>query len=135
MNILYNIRGWLHECDRFLFLAEVRSYRKDVDLSGHRFTYEITSSCMEGMFNKARDMQNGTEYCINVEEWVTRDEFCILKETLDVISSDYWENIDMDSIKRAQDIVHKIADAVNSDILKTHELRGHPSIYNACRIR
>lgn len=134
MNLLYDIRDWFYECDRYLFLAEVHYQRENVIPSEHRYNHELTSSQLDEMFSRLRNLGKESKCCVNSETWVSENELLVLKETLDNISSGKWDNMDAECVAQAKDIVHKLANAVNADIRKTHDLRGYPSIYNACQI-
>ncbi|MBP1908656.1 hypothetical protein [Methanolobus bombayensis] len=134
MNILYDVRDWFHECDRFLFLAEVHYQKENVIPSEHRFNEELTSSRLNDMLSDLRNLSKESDCCVTSENWVSNDELSLLKETLDNISSGKWDDMDAECVAKAKDIVHKLANAVNADIIKTNDMRGCPSIYNACRI-
>ncbi|WP_091932214.1 hypothetical protein [Methanolobus profundi] len=135
MNLLYDLRDWFYECDRLLFLAEVHYHRENVLPSGHKFSHELTSSCLERMFKDIKKMANESNCCVNFDTCACHDEVSFLKEVLDNISTGEWGNMDVQSILKAQSIVQELANAVNADILENSELRGYPRIYNACRIR
>ncbi len=135
MNLLYNLRDWFYECDRFLFLAEVHYHKENVIPSEHKFAHELTSSCLDNMFQSIRDMTTEADKYISFDACVSQDELSNLKEVLDNISSGKWDNMDVECIVKAQKIVHKLANAVNADILQNNEYRGHPRIYNACKIK
>ncbi|SDF79142.1 hypothetical protein SAMN04488589_1333 [Methanolobus vulcani] len=134
MNILYDVRDWFYECDRFLFLAEVHYQRENVIPSEHRFSEELTSSRLDDMLRDLKNLGKENDYCVTSENWASKDELLILKETLDNISSEKWDDMDAECVAKAKAIVHKLANAVNADIIKTNDMRGCPSIYNACRI-
>jgi hypothetical protein len=135
MNLLYNLRDWFYECDRFLFLAEVHYHKENVIPSEHKFAHELTSSCLDSMFRSIRGMTKEADRCVSFDTCVNQDELSYLKEVLDNISSGKWDNMDVGCVVKAQKIVHKLANAVNADILQNNEYRGHPRIYNACKIK
>jgi hypothetical protein len=134
MNLLYDVRDWFHECDRFLFLAEVHYLRDNVNPSEHRFNEELTSSRLDTILCNLKNLSKDNDYCVTSENCVSKDELLILKETLDNISFGKWNEMDAECIAKAKDIVHKLANAVNADIIKTNDMRGCPFIYNACSI-
>ncbi|WP_094228913.1 hypothetical protein [Methanolobus psychrotolerans] len=136
MNSLYNLRDWFYECDRFLFLAEVHYFKEDVIPSEHTFAHELTSSCLDKMFSSISNLKKDADYrVVSFDTCICKDEILFLKETLDNISSGRWDDMDVECIIKAQKIVHKLANDVNADILENNELRGHPPIYNACKIK
>jgi hypothetical protein len=134
MNLLYDVRDWFYECDRFLFLAEVHYQRKNVNPAEHRFNEELTSSRLDDMLYNLKNLGKESDYYVTSENWISKDELIILKDTLDNISSGRWDDMDAECVAKAKDIVHKLANAVNADIIKTNDMRGCPSVYNACRI-
>ncbi|WP_340818683.1 hypothetical protein [Methanolobus sp. WCC4] len=135
MNQLYDLRDWFYECERFLFLAEVHYHKKGVVPSEHNFSHELTSSCLEKMFGSIRKLAREENCCVNVDLPGCQDDLSFLKEVLDNISSDRWEEMDEKCVLKAQSIVYRMVCAVNSDILENSELRSYPPIYNACKIR
>ncbi|WMW24674.1 hypothetical protein RE474_11380 [Methanolobus sediminis] len=134
MNILYDVRDWFYECDRFLFLAEVHYLRENVIPSEHRFSEELTSSKLDDLLCNLKNLSEESDYCVTSDKCVSKDELLMLKETLDNISSGKWDDMDAECVAKAKRIVHKLANAVNADIIKTNDMRGCPSIYDACRI-
>jgi hypothetical protein len=76
-----------------------------------------------------------SDYCISFDTCTYQDEVFFLEEILDNISSDKWDKMDVECVLKAQAIVHKLANAVNADILENSELQGYPHIYNACHIK
>ncbi len=135
MNSLYTLRDWFYECDRFLFLAEVHYHKENVIPSEHKFTHELTSSSLEAMLSSIMGLIKEADRSANFDICIYQDEIASLKETLDNISSGRWNNMDIECVLKAQEIVHVLADAVNADILQNNESRGHPPIYNACKIK
>ncbi len=134
MYLLYDIRDWFYECDRFLFLAEVHYCEESVDPSDHKFIHEMTSTRLEQLLGEVRELTDKNDYCISVDAWISREEFFILKTVLDNISSGNWNKMDADCVSKAQDVVHKLTNAVNEDILEICNIRGYPKIFNACKI-
>lgn len=135
MKELYDLRDWFYECDRLLFLAEVHYHKKDVVPSGHKFSHELTSSCLEKMFNNIRKLTTESDYCLDLDTCSYKDDMALLKQVLDNISSNTFDKMDEECVLKAQSIVHELANVVNSDILEISELHGYPHIYNACKIR
>ncbi|ETA67002.1 MAG: hypothetical protein PWQ51_2255 [Methanolobus sp.] len=134
MNLLYDVRDWFYECDRFLFLAEVHYQRENVNPSEHRFNEELTSSRLDAILCNLKNLSKENDYCVDSNECVSKDEILMLKKTLDNISSGNWNDMDAECVAKSKAIVHKLAKAVNADIIKTNDMRGCPSIYDACRI-
>ncbi|WP_321428636.1 hypothetical protein [uncultured Methanolobus sp.] len=134
MNLLYDLRDWFYECDRFLFLAEVHYQRDNVIPSEHRFSHELTSSRLDDMLCLLRDTGKEGKCCVNSETWVTKDELSVLKKILDNVSSGKWDDMDAECVAKAKDIVRKFVNAVNGDIIRTNDKKGYPSLYDTCRI-
>lgn len=135
MNSLYILRDWFYECDRFLFLAEVHYHKENVIPSEHKFAHDLTSSSFEIMLNSIMGMIIEADRSVNFDICIYQDEILYLKETLDNVSSCRWDNMDLECVLKAQDIVHVLANAVNADIVQNNASYGHPPIYNACKIR
>lgn len=135
MNILYNLREWICDCDRFLFLAEVHYHNKAVVPSEHPFDHDLSGQMLEELMSLTKSQCEGNSYCISFDCCVSEDEFALLKETLDDIKIENWENLAVDNILRSQEILQKLAKALDDDIMKTYELKGFPLLYNVCGTR
>ncbi|MDG6244060.1 MAG: hypothetical protein QCH31_06670 [Methanolobus sp.] len=135
MNLLYDLRDWFYECDRLLFLAEVHYHKEDVVPSEHKFSCEMTSNYLECMVCELSKLSKGSGYCSGFDVCICRKELSFLKRILDNISSHEWDKMNIDDVLKAQDIVHRFADAVNDNIQENRKLRGYPHIYNACKIK
>ena len=109
MNTLYSLREWIHECERFLFLAEVHYHKEDVD--------------------------KDSPYCVSFDACLSPEEFCLLKSTLDDVCCENWGQMGLDKVLEAQKVLHKLGKAVDMDIMQTYESRGYPSFYKVCGVR
>ncbi len=133
MDHLNELRDWLYECDRLLFLAEVHYTREDVLPSEHRFAHKLTSSHLGEILDHIFSIPKAKVYYS--ESWIDPEEMFFLKGILDSISGNKLGYMDAERIFRARAIVHRFAIAVNADILENRRLCQYPPIYNACRIR
>ncbi|MEZ5333817.1 MAG: hypothetical protein R2741_00515 [Methanolobus sp.] len=71
---------------------EVHYHKDNVVPSGHRFSHEITSLCLENLLESIRKMDKEGDYQISFESEVPRDDVLFLEETLDEISSCNWKS-------------------------------------------
>ncbi|WP_406656989.1 hypothetical protein V7O62_00155 [Methanolobus sp. ZRKC2] len=135
MNILYNLREWICDCDRFLFLAEVHYHNESVAPSKHQFSHDLSGQMLEELISRTKIECDKASYCISFDCCLSPDEFVFLRETLDNVKSENWERVDVESVLRSQEMLHKLAEALDKDIMKTYELKGFPSLYNVCGVR
>ncbi len=135
MNTLYSLREWIYECERFLFLAEVHYHKKDVVPSHHKFACEMNGSILEDMISRGSSEYKDISYCASFDSCLSSEEFCLLKTTLDFISCEEWEKMELERILEAQQILHKLGRALDSDIMQAYESRGNPSFYKVCGVR
>ena len=135
MNILYNLREWICDCDRFLFLAEVHYHNESVVPSKHQFDYDLSGQMLEELISKTKTRCDNSSCCINFDCCLSSDEFALLRETLDDIKCDNWEKVEIENILRCQEILQKLAKALDKNIMKTYESKGFPALYNVCGTR
>jgi len=132
MNMLYSLREWICDCDRFLFLAEVHYHNKDVVPSKHQFEHEINGQVFEELISRTVIHCERDSHCISFDRCLAEDEFSHLVETLDNIKCGRWDEMDVERIVRSQEILCKLSTALDRDIMKTYESKGFPSLYNIC---
>ncbi|MDW7732145.1 MAG: hypothetical protein SCH66_06915 [Methanolobus sp.] len=135
MNTLYNLREWICDCDRFLFLAEVHYHNETVVPSKHRFDHDLSGQVLGELLSVTKTQCDRGSYCISFDCCLSSDEFSLLRETLDAIISEDWENIGIENILLSQEILRKLAKALDEDIMRTYESKGFLSLYNACGSR
>lgn len=134
MKPLYDLRDWVYECDRFLFLAEVHYRKPDVIPSGHRFNCDFDTKSFERIFESAKEQSNNELYCICFDTCISDEEFLFFKTTLEYVVSEKWTYIEIHDVLRAQKILHKMAKNLINDISVIHELQGHPTLYRPLNI-
>lgn len=130
--MLYNLREWICDCDRFLFLAEVHYHNETVVPSKHRFDHELSGQMLEELMSATKIQCENDSYCIGFDCCLSPDEFSLLRETLDAIVSEDWENIEIGNILLSQEMLRRLSKALDEDIMKTYESKGFPSLYNVC---
>lgn len=135
MNILYNLREWICDCDRFLFLAEVHYHNETVVPSKHSFDHDLSGKVLEELMSATKTHCESVSYCVSFDSCLSTDEFSILRETLEAIVSEDWENIDIENILLSQGVLRKLAKALDEDIMKIYESKGFPSLYGVCGAR
>lgn len=135
MNTLYNLREWIYECERFLFLAEVHYHKEDVVPSSHRFVCEMNGTLLESMLSDAKDMYKPSSYCLSFTSCLSPEELHLLKTVLDNICREEWERTGLEKVLESQEILHKLGQAVDHDIMQTYESKGYPSFYKICGVR
>jgi hypothetical protein len=135
MNTLYSLREWICECERFLFLAEVHYHKEDVIPSRHKFICEVDGRLLEDMLSPGSGAYEDISYCVSFDTCLSPEELCLLKTTLDAVSREDWEKTGLENVLEAQQILHKLGKAVDSDIMQTYESRGNPSFYKVCGVR
>ncbi len=134
MKCLYDLRDWIYECDRFLFLAEVHYRKPDVVPSDHEFNCDFDIGSFESIFESAKEQSSNELCCIRFDTCVSDKEFLFFKTTLECVVSEKWAHIEIRDILRAQEILHEIAKNLINDIRVTHEMQGHPSLHEALNI-
>ncbi|WP_370573994.1 hypothetical protein [Methanomethylovorans sp.] len=124
---LYEIRDWIYECERFLFLAEVHFIDTKVSPVCHEFCHVLTGNKLEEMLCLLRE-QHCT--CLNVHSCVPTEEFDNFKYVVDSVASEKWGILSADKIIQAQRTLHKLAGGLRNDIIQMHEERGYPLLYS-----
>ena len=135
MNTLYNLREWICECERFLFLAEVHYHKEDVIPSRHKFICEINGRQLEDMLSPGDGAYKNIPDSASFASCLSPEELCLLKTTLDTVSCEEWEMTGIEKVLEAQQVLHKLGKAVDSDIMQTYESKGHLSFYKVCGVR
>ncbi|TGC07886.1 hypothetical protein CUN85_10600 [Methanolobus halotolerans] len=135
MNMLYNLREWICDCDRFLFLAEVHYHNEAVVPSKHKFDHVLSGEILEDLLSRTSIECDSDSYHISFDHCISPDEFSLLKQTLDDIRFENWTKIKVENVILSQEILRKLAKALDEDIMKTYELKGFPSLYSVCGIR
>ncbi|MBN2109530.1 MAG: hypothetical protein JW705_00370 [Methanosarcinaceae archaeon] len=135
MNMLYNLREWICDCDRFLFLAEVHCHNEDVNPLRHQFDHDLSGQVLEELISGTRKQCDSDSYCISFDSCLSSDEFDLLRKTLDSIKCEDWNKIDIANILKSQEILQKLAEVLDKDIMKTYESKGFPLLYNVCGAR
>ena len=135
MNTLYSLREWIHECERFLFLAEVHYHKEDVVPSRHQFICEMNAGLLEDMISRAEDVDKDSPYCVSFDACLSPEEFCLLKSTLDDVCCENWGQMGLYKVLEAQKVLHKLGKAVDMVIMQYYESRGSPSFYKVCGVR
>jgi hypothetical protein len=128
MDYLYNLRDWLYECDRFLFLAEVHYRKSDVIPSEHKFNCDFSSRSLEKMFSCAKKQCEAESYYISFDTCISKEDFDFFKKILDGILSEKWSSLSIEDIIRSQEILNKLARNLTDDIGVVHESKGYPSL-------
>lgn len=135
MNTLYNLREWIYECERFLFLAEVHFHKDDVIPSRHKFVCEMDSTLLESMLSRAEEAYTNYSYGLGSVSCLSAEEFHLLKKTLDDVCREEWESLQLENVLDSQKILLKLGQAVDRDIMQTYESKGYPSFYKLCGVR
>ncbi|MDI3539154.1 MAG: hypothetical protein PWP14_1724 [Methanolobus sp.] len=135
MNTLYNLREWIYECERFLFLAEVHFHKEDVVPSHHRFACEMNGALLEAMLDRAEEMYRNYPHRLSFTSCLSSQEMDLLKRTLDGICREDWGSMCLESVLESQRILHRLGQAVDRDIMQTYESKGYPSFYKLCGVR
>lgn len=124
---LYEIRDWIYECERFLFLAEVHFIDTKVSPVCHKFCHVLTGSKLEEMLDLLREQHCS---CLNVHSCVPTEELDDFKYVVDSVASEKWDILSADKIIQAQRILHKLASGLRNDIIQMYEERGYPLLYS-----
>ncbi|MDK2834721.1 MAG: hypothetical protein PWR29_686 [Methanolobus sp.] len=135
MNTLYDLREWIYECERFLFLAEVHFHKEDVVPSHHRFACEMNGALLESMLDRAEEIYRNYPHSLGFTSSLSSQETGLLKRILDGICREDWESMGLESVLESQRILHKLGQAVDRDIMQTYESKGYPSFYKLCGVR
>lgn len=134
MNYLYDLRDWLYECDRFLFLAEVHYRKNDVIPSKHKFNCDFNIELFDNMFLCAKKYCDDEFYCISFATCISEDDFIFFKKILDNVVFEKWDLIEIEDIVRSQGIINKLVQYLTDDIGVVHELKGYPSLHKMCNM-
>lgn len=127
MHHLYEVRDWIYECERFLFLAEVHFIDAEVSPSCHEFCHVLTGNKLEEMLDFLREQHCD---CLNVHSCVPTEELDNFKYVVDNVASEKWDMINADKIIQAQRTLHTLANGLRTDIVQMHEERGYPLLYS-----
>ena len=120
---LYEIREWIYECERFLFLAEVHFIDEKVSPLCHNFCHVLTGNKFGEMLDLLSE-QNCS--CLNIHSCVTTKELDLFKYIVDNVSSERWNELCTEKITEAQNIVNKLACGLRNDIVQMYKERGFP---------
>ncbi|WP_321418650.1 hypothetical protein [uncultured Methanomethylovorans sp.] len=120
---LYEVRDWIYECERFLFLAEVHFVDENVSPLCHKFCHVLTGSKLEEMLDLLSE-QNCS--CLNVHSCITTKELDLFKCIVDSVSFERWNELSTEVIIEAQRILHNIARGLRNDIERMYKERGYP---------
>jgi hypothetical protein len=132
-----DITHWLHECNRFLFLAKVHlDNHPDVDpiCDGDPVSYLETIENLSkvqtndsGLSQKLliQDPKKGSALVslardIHITIKVPSDDISDLKSTFISIQQKEWKNLDPDKIENAQEILYKIFHSVKESLSDVH---------------
>jgi len=88
MDYLYDLRDWLFECERFLFLAEVHYRNNDVTPAEHKFNFNLNIDSLEDIFICTKKHCDDEFYCISFDKCISDDEFIFFKRTLENVLFD-----------------------------------------------
>lgn len=120
---LYEIREWIYECERFLFLAEVHFIDEKVSPLCHNFCHVLTGNKFGEMLDLLSE-QNCS--CLNIHSCVTTKELDLFKYIVDNVSSERWNELCTEKITEAQNILNKLACGLRNDIVQMYKERGFP---------
>ena len=118
-----DINHWIHECNRYLFLAKVhlkdRSIYPKIDgdpikyidnlINLSKIQSEKNSSNMKFLIENVGEESTVVPVIevINFKFDLPNNEISNLKQTFEKISSNDWENIHLDKIEYAQKLLYK----------------------------
>ena len=118
-----DINHWIHECNRYLFLAKVHLKYKSIYpiIDGDPINYidnlinlsqiqsEKSSSNVKFLIENAGEESTVVPVIevINFKFDLPNNEISNLKQTFEKISSNDWENIHLDKIEYAQKLLYK----------------------------
>ena len=118
-----DINYWVHECNRYLFLAKVHLKDKSINplidgdpinfidnlINLSQISTEDGSSHKKFLLEKAGEesIVIPVKDIINFKFDLPKDEISILKQTFEQISTDDWDNIKLEKIESAQEILCK----------------------------
>ncbi|WP_406662341.1 hypothetical protein V7O66_06435 [Methanolobus sp. ZRKC3] len=135
MNYLYNLREWLYECDRFLFLAEVHYHKNNVVPSGHKFNYDFSGNSLDEIFFRTKSQCENEFHCVSFDTCISKEEFAFIMTILDNIKSEKWGLTGTEDILRSQKILHNLISTLTDDIANVHESKGYPSLCKICNMQ
>jgi len=120
---LYEIRDWIYECERFLFLAEVHFIDEKVSPLCHNFCHVLTGNKLREMLDLLAEQQYSY---LNVHSCVKPKELDLFKNIVDNVSSERWHELCTEKIMEAQNILHKLACGLENDIMQVYKEKGYP---------
>lgn len=126
MYILYEIRDWIYECERFLFLAEVHFIDGKVSPACHRFCHVLSGNKLDEMFKLLEGQHRS---CLSVQSCVSSEELEDFKNIVDSVASEKWDALSNEKVMQAQKTLYKLAGGLRNDIIQMHEERGFPLLY------